>query len=280
MPSLNTNLGAIELGTIFSILLFGIVTLQTFNYYRNYAKDGRPLKTLVFVTWLFELAHSICIIHTVYSLTVTFYGQPEHIEAPPNSLGISLLFSALITELVQMFFANRIRVLSGGHLIIPIICVMMASTHLVSSCAITAISIHLGSLSVIQVRFRWILMIAVIASTISDVLIASSLCYWLWHFRKNGLKQTRRTTDSLIAWCIETTLITSGAGIIELILFLAVDSLVYQFFYLLQAKLFSNTMLASLNARYPSTPPPESVTTAFVDLDSAVQARSSGRNRV
>ncbi|KAJ7136680.1 hypothetical protein C8R44DRAFT_767660 [Mycena epipterygia] len=55
--------------------------------------------------------------------------------------------------------------------------------------------------------------------------------------------------DTLILWTIETTMITSFAGILELILFLTRKDLAWISFYLIQPKLFSNSMLASLNNR-------------------------------
>ena len=44
---LNNTIGAIEIGSLFGVFLFGIVTLQTFNYYDNYKEDGWGNKTLV-----------------------------------------------------------------------------------------------------------------------------------------------------------------------------------------------------------------------------------------
>jgi len=55
--------------------------------------------------------------------------------------------------------------------------------------------------------------------------------------------------DTLILWTLETTTITSLAGIMQLILFLVRKDLAWMVFYLIQPKLFSNSLLASLNNR-------------------------------
>jgi 4-hydroxybenzoate polyprenyltransferase len=47
MSSLDSTLGVMELGGIFSTLLFGITTVQTFNYYRDYPRDAVILRTVV-----------------------------------------------------------------------------------------------------------------------------------------------------------------------------------------------------------------------------------------
>jgi sugar phosphate permease len=45
--SLDPTLGAVELGAIFSTLLFGIITVQAFDYYRDYPNDSWTLKAMV-----------------------------------------------------------------------------------------------------------------------------------------------------------------------------------------------------------------------------------------
>lgn len=46
-PALDGTLGALEVGTVAGTFLFGILTLQTFNYYRRFPKDSKTLKTTV-----------------------------------------------------------------------------------------------------------------------------------------------------------------------------------------------------------------------------------------
>jgi hypothetical protein len=44
---LNGNLGALEIGIVLGVFLFGIETLQTFNYYKRFPKDSNLLKATV-----------------------------------------------------------------------------------------------------------------------------------------------------------------------------------------------------------------------------------------
>ncbi|KAJ7908993.1 hypothetical protein B0H13DRAFT_2330844 [Mycena leptocephala] len=56
--------------------------------------------------------------------------------------------------------------------------------------------------------------------------------------------------DTIILWTVETTLLTTISGALQLILFLTRrHDLSWLVFFLIQAKLFSNSMLASLNGR-------------------------------
>jgi hypothetical protein len=44
---LNNTIGALQIGSLFGVFLFGIVSLQTFNYYSTYADDGWANKAMV-----------------------------------------------------------------------------------------------------------------------------------------------------------------------------------------------------------------------------------------
>jgi hypothetical protein len=47
LPPLDGTLGVIQVGLVLATWLFGIETLQTFNYYREFPKDPIGLKGLV-----------------------------------------------------------------------------------------------------------------------------------------------------------------------------------------------------------------------------------------
>ncbi|KAJ7445201.1 hypothetical protein B0H11DRAFT_2249623 [Mycena galericulata] len=52
MSDLNGNLGALEIGSVLGASLFGVETLQTFNYYKNFPQDSNLLKSTVSLVWL------------------------------------------------------------------------------------------------------------------------------------------------------------------------------------------------------------------------------------
>jgi hypothetical protein len=47
LPPLDSTLGALEVGGIVSTYLFGIETLQVYNYFRKYPEDSLLLKSTV-----------------------------------------------------------------------------------------------------------------------------------------------------------------------------------------------------------------------------------------
>ncbi|KAJ7701463.1 hypothetical protein B0H17DRAFT_1195252 [Mycena rosella] len=247
-PAPDGTLGALEIGAVVATFLFGVETLQTFNYYRQYPKDSVILRISVAFIWFLELAHTICALHAVYSLSVTYYGQVEHLFNPPYSLQTTILFSSSVYTLVQIFFANRLHLLSGSRPI-PFLCYFLNLLRFGCNLAMFAFSIGPGGIPVLQSRWHSLMATAFSLGAGVDVLTALSTCYCLWKLRNFGHTHTRRIVDTLIFWSIETTSITSATGLVLLILFLTRSDLAWLSFHLIQAKLFSNSMLAALNGR-------------------------------
>ncbi|KAF7371213.1 hypothetical protein MSAN_00756900 [Mycena sanguinolenta] len=248
MSSLGPTLGAIEIGAIFSTLFFGISTMQAYNYYRDYPKDRLTLKVLVIGIWSLELLHSALLWHTIYSLTVTFYGEPQHFESPPQTFYFTLLLSALITVIVQFFFCDRIRVFSGKALF-PLICCAMSVLFFTGTLASVVLLYIKNSLVVVNTH-RWLLTAIFIVTTVTDVAIAISMCYSLGRVRNSEFPKTRNIVDTLIIWCIESAVAKSVASVLQLVLFETnANALWWMIFLLPKASLFSNSMLAALNDR-------------------------------
>ncbi|KAJ6534186.1 hypothetical protein B0H19DRAFT_1271914 [Mycena capillaripes] len=247
---LNGSLGALEIGAVLGIFLFGIETLQTFNYYRDFPRDSKLLKATVGLVWVLELGHTISAWHALYLQTVTFYGQPIHTLSPPHSQETTILFAALIYTVVQTFFANRVRVLSGQWYIMALACILVLLRIVsdVGIVAVFALLLHYSRVSIL-LDWRWLVSASLALDLSVDILITASLCCCLWKMRSCDSKRTRTMVDTLILWAVESTILTSAASVTQIILFLTRTDLVWAAFFVTQAKLFSNCMLASLNGR-------------------------------
>ncbi|KAJ7691467.1 hypothetical protein B0H17DRAFT_1063210 [Mycena rosella] len=248
IPPLDSTLGAVEIGGVVSTFLFGLGTLQTYHFYQLFPADRRALKWTVAILWFLELAHTIATWHAIYTLTVTLYAQPQFIDAPPHSIYVTILLSALISGIVQTLFANRIRVLSGRW---PITLICWVLTLARGAFAITAFVVILQapSLLVFEAQFPWLIPAAFGIAAGVDVLVAGSLCYYLWKMRANGADRTRRMVETMVTWTIETGLVTCASSVVGLIMVVTRHDLLWATFFLISAKLFSNCYLASLNAR-------------------------------
>ncbi|KAJ7802558.1 hypothetical protein B0H14DRAFT_3884498 [Mycena olivaceomarginata] len=175
---------------VLGVFLFGIETLQTFNYYRRFPKDSNLLKAAVAFVWVLELGHTISALHALYLQTITFYGQPNHVLSPPLSEDITILFAGLIYTVVQTFFANRVRVLSGQWYIMALACVL-GLLRFVGHMWIAALLLKYVRATII-LEWRWL----VTTSLSLDLNEDQNLSHWEHNFLRLVLQEDYNTHPS------------------------------------------------------------------------------------
>ncbi|KAJ7871572.1 hypothetical protein B0H13DRAFT_2554470 [Mycena leptocephala] len=183
----------------------------------------------------------------IYAVTVTFC-KPQHLQVPPYSLEMTIFFAALIYVVVQFYFANRVRVFSGRWLI-PVICWILTILRVTGNLTMMGIQWANPNVTTLQVKYRWLMATALSLGVTVDVVITLSMCYWLWRARQSRFEPTRRMVDTLLVWTVETGVSTTVASAMLLILFLVRSDLAWFPFFLVQVKLYSNSLLVSLNGR-------------------------------
>jgi hypothetical protein len=141
----------------------------------------------------------------MYIITVTFYGQPQHILAPPLSLVFPIFFNALIAIAVQVlphplldlstltfgfqtFFVYRVKVLSGQWLI-PILCCVMNLARLGFNMLLFGKLSQRPVFTLLTTEFNWEIVLVSSIGPAVDIIVAFSLIYYLWHRRNTDFKQ-------------------------------------------------------------------------------------------
>ncbi|KAG6908627.1 hypothetical protein DXG01_003952 [Tephrocybe rancida] len=174
------NLGSMEIALAISLILFGIIIIQAYNYYQNF-QDRWLLRSLVTVVLTLEAFHTFTIAHNIYLTTVTHAGRKD---IGPNSypLTTGVVLETLITSLVQSYFSYRIYRLSK-RLPIPVICWTLSFLRLVGGLALAVESYRnvplLSNAIALTESFGWLITLAVSVGAAVDVLIAVSLCYYI-----------------------------------------------------------------------------------------------------
>ncbi|KAK7442217.1 hypothetical protein VKT23_016188 [Stygiomarasmius scandens] len=243
LPSpLGPTLGLLELGALFSTVLYGTVLVQTYNYYHAQFKGDN----LVAFVCVLETLHTAVLWTYLYSRTVENFGNLDALDQVHWALAIIVPISGLIVFFVESFFAYRIYILSRSPYF-PVVCVLglMVRFGLGIAFAVTAIGYRI---SVYIVEFKWLVTTALTVGAVVDVAITTALCLVL---RRNVTVQprTKQIVDKLVLWAIETGMLTSVCAIIEVILMQTKDNLLWAFFFFMSAKFYSNSLLASLNGR-------------------------------
>ncbi|KAJ7635902.1 hypothetical protein B0H17DRAFT_1107338 [Mycena rosella] len=246
----DTTLGAYQIGVLISYVLFGVTTAQMYIYYTRFPEDSIQLKILVAFVWGCELAHTLCIGYGLYVWTISEYGHPELIFGHSNtSLAIAVVFSGLIGASVQGFFSFRIYSLSR-KVYIPLFIWIISFWRLLSSILVLTGTLQSSTVEGAEGQWGWALLASWSVSAANDLVITVALVTILIRQRTYAQKRTVVLVDKLIAWTIETGMLTSACGILMLICFVTMrNNYIFLAFFAVEARMFSNSLLASLNSR-------------------------------
>ncbi|KAJ7186958.1 hypothetical protein C8R46DRAFT_282082 [Mycena filopes] len=238
---------AFQIGVLISYVLFGVMNTQTYLYYGRFQTDSIGLKGLVAFIWVCEFAQAISIGHALYAWTITAFGTP--LPVPPKSFDASIFFSGIIAACVQGFFSFRIWTLSRKW-VIPAIAYTLSFLRLVIGAAVFITALRMTSLQIFEARFGWLITTAASIGVANDMLITLTLVFVLKGQRQEVQPRSVPLVDKLIIWTMETGLMTSVASIATLICFLTMKTnLVWAAVFVVVSRLYSNSVLASLNSR-------------------------------
>ncbi|KAJ7851090.1 hypothetical protein B0H13DRAFT_2360368 [Mycena leptocephala] len=248
--NLNKTLGALQIGVLISYVLFGVITTQTYIYYSRFPDDSRKLKVLVAFVWVCEMANAFCVGHTVYVYTISHYTHPERLVGPlPASLDTTVLLSGVVAVCVQ-YFSFRIYAFSKKLHVSTILIWIMAFLRLLGSIIIFLTALRMPSLPHFEMQWGWLLAAVWSVSTANDLIIAVTLVVLLRNQRTDVHRRTAALVEKLILWSIETGILTSAYSITTLACFLTMkENFIWLAFFVVGARVFSNSLLASLNSR-------------------------------
>ncbi|KAJ7512793.1 hypothetical protein B0H11DRAFT_8493 [Mycena galericulata] len=245
----DTTLGAYEIGVLASYALLGVTTTQTYVYYSRFPNDPLRIKCLVAGIWSCEVAHAVCIAKSLYVMTVSDYGHPEKLFLIPRTLAAAVLFSGIIGAGVQVFFASRIYSVSRSFFI-PCLSWCLSFLRLLGSITACVYGFRMQTIPGFETQWAWLLKSLWSVASANDVIIAVTLVYLLHHQRSTADKRTVAIVDKLVAWTIETGVVTGAAGLVSLVCFVTMpENFVWLGCFVVAARLYSNSLLASLNSR-------------------------------
>lgn len=249
IPALDNTFGAILIGCIIGAALWGVGTLQLYLYYLNYPEDNLGLKLFVTVTWAFDTVQQALIGHVVYYYLIKNYFNPLSLDNYVWSFNVQSLFEALTSFCVQSFFFYRIVRLSNRNYLMSGIAAVLILAKFGTSLAYTSQGFHLHSIRLAFSKLHKISEAIDALAAVTDVVIASMMC-WLLFRSRTAFSKTNRLISRLITYTINTGALTSLCAVVTFITAQTMQTnFVYGTFYFLIARLYVNSMLATLNVR-------------------------------
>ncbi|KAJ7583165.1 hypothetical protein C8J56DRAFT_1167107 [Mycena floridula] len=267
MTTVQNTLGPLVLGTFMASILYGVQVSQVYQYYSSpFTQDKLPLKTLVYGVCILETVHIIFVYIFIFDAVIIKFGVNPGLEKIHWGMSWSLPVTAIISGAIQSFFAHRIHRLSKQRILTFIIWIACVA-RFGASIAIAVISLDAKNFISFVGQYHWLIVFAIVLGTAIDVANTMVLCLTLWRERKeSNVAASRRALDRIMIWSIETGFLTrrenfnshhnstdyrdSFTGIIMIICMLTMlENLIWMFFIIFLAKMYSNTLLSSLNGR-------------------------------
>ncbi|KAF8169487.1 hypothetical protein K438DRAFT_1983311 [Mycena galopus ATCC 62051] len=182
------TIGALEIGILLAVCLFGAVTVQVALYYTRFPTDPYVLKCLVALVWCLDFSHTLALCNAIYILTIVQYGNPESIEIVPDSLNVCIVLSGFMGPLEQGWFAYRLYKFSHSWYL-PSFCVFLSTCRAFGSVVAGAIALERMSVAAFMERWGWIIEILLVVGAFTDILLVLGLCAELSAWRGDGFQR-------------------------------------------------------------------------------------------
>ncbi|KAG1753173.1 hypothetical protein EDB19DRAFT_1902822 [Suillus lakei] len=255
---LGNTFGALFIGVTVAAILFGLSNIQAFFYFQTNKSTGISFhKLAVAWLWIFDALHLFLIVHCIYYYLVAHYADVGALTEIVWSFKLQIVIDVLIVYSVHLLYFHRIWIVGKGRsrvLPIAVGIIVILGSGVAISLIWAMYQCHVFS---DLIKIEWATFMALGMITFVDLVIASSLCYLLATSR-TGFSSTDSMITKLMVYIINTGCLTSICSLSAMItcavmphnfIFLSVEFLV--------AKLYVNSFLALLNARYYLQPPAE-----------------------
>ncbi|KLO12252.1 hypothetical protein SCHPADRAFT_941345 [Schizopora paradoxa] len=256
LPALDNTMGALFIGCLLTMGLWGAESIQLYYYFEKYPKDNWWIKSLVIWVWCLDTTHQALTCHGTYTYLVSQYGNPAYLNNILPSLKGMAFISAFIWVSVQSFLVLRIYrlcrkdITGDGWKTIPLVGILVVFVAALFIC-LTTYSIKVFGLTVWSDigKVNGLSRATNAVGAAADVSIAMALVFLL-HRARSGYRRTQAIINRLITFTINTSLLTSISSILSLItISLYPHNFIYITFFLMTSRLYVTALFATLNAR-------------------------------
>ncbi|KAF5368259.1 hypothetical protein D9615_010362 [Tricholomella constricta] len=249
MPDFN---GPILIGNLLNYALMGVLAVQVYFYTLTFRGDKLAIKLLVYLVLFLDIIQTCFSTHYIWYIAVDD-GEYFNRFHGTWSLRTHTPLAGIIAFIAQSFFAWRIWVLKGDSrlmtpLVIAILLAALASCVLSICFGITLNELLIdGPVPKRNTFSGWHYL-----GIFCDVLITVTLVVQLWAKRSSDFKFVNHVLHRATRMAVETGGLTCAIATVELVLYLRDWNPYFFSLVIFSGKVYSNSMLASLNSRAPT----------------------------
>ncbi|TFK64553.1 hypothetical protein BDN72DRAFT_261893 [Pluteus cervinus] len=247
-PSFDDSLGALLVGGLVAMALWGVTCMQTYTHFTRKSTDRPAFRVMIAFLSALDTFDSALNAHILYYYMVTHFLDPLALLVPIWSFSAHVGVTTISVFIIRTMFALRAYRLSNRNLVLMTWIMTISITDLVVGTYITIRAFRMDTFMGLKDLSNF-MYFNFAAATLTDLSIAVSLCYLL-HKSRTGFMRTDSLISVLIMYAVNTGVIVAVDASLGLVAYVTMPkNLIFFAFYLLLSKLYLNSYLAGLNAR-------------------------------
>jgi len=246
-------MGPFLIGNLLNYGLMGVLAVQVYFYSLAFPRDRLANKALVGVILCLDIVQTCCATVYIWHILIVGWGDMAYIEHAPWSISTLSPTAGTVAFIVQSFFAWRIWILGTRRwpyiLIVGAILLTALASCAMSFCygiALVTTSPNASHMFESTALVAWL-----VTSIVCDLMITVTLSVQLWMKKQKEFHFVNHVVHRGVRMALETGGLTCGVAIAELVLFLTPQSPYLHMLVIISGKIYSNSLLASLNSRAP-----------------------------
>jgi len=249
LPSFGNTLGALLIGGLVAVALWGVICSQTYTYFMYKSARDRPImKGTILALWLLNTFDSALDFHILYYYMVTNYLNVRALETIVWSLIIHVAATSLSNFIIRAMFIYKIYQFSKKNLWLTGLLIILSFVDLIVGLYISVKAFGLTSFANLG-GFSKIMYLDFASGTVSDLGVSMTLCALLYRSR-TGFRRTDSLIRTLMLYTVNTGAIVAITATIGLIFYTALPhTLIFIATWLCLSKLYVSSYFATLNAR-------------------------------
>ncbi|KAJ7104819.1 hypothetical protein C8R44DRAFT_681626 [Mycena epipterygia] len=253
MANVALSYGPLLIGGTVAIMLSGIVAVQCIIFFKLYPDEAGIKIAMVATVWTLDLTQSFFIIASLFDYFIVHFGDHSALLSIPWFIAFTILFTAMQTCVVHLFYAHKIYCSSGKNWWITGPIVYLATLRLLAAIVATAEMLHLKVWApfINDPYPRILFTVGLSLSAGTDLIITVCLCYYLRKIRRLSSSSVMKgVMDTLTLYTLDNGFITllTTVGALSFWLVLPGSTLSLSLHFVI-GKLYPNSLLVLLNTR-------------------------------
>ncbi|KAI9447267.1 hypothetical protein BJY52DRAFT_1312400 [Lactarius psammicola] len=219
VADIRNSFGAAFVGLLVSTTLFGLIIVQTWLYFWHYRnRDPKALKFFVAFITVMEALDTILCAYAIYWYLVLNFGNVESLDYIMWAMNIQVAIgpAAVVGVCVQIYYARRVYLVSQS-IICPILIVALVAISFSFELFFAIEESALKRFSKFH-SLLWGPCVGITAAVSAELLIAAAMC-WSLYRKRTGDARTDSIITTLMAYSVNSGLLTSLLGTAALISF-------------------------------------------------------------